>query len=211
METMMTESAHLDKPEQWEHCARPLAPKFANARQSRADLHRNVDETGPRPHLLGSGYAQGRAVEAQEEEEEEAGSTPFCFVCPEKFALNRWKQLHLEAPWRTCRESSSPALNRHVSIRRKRKRPRVSAHQLISDHEERTAEFFGSEEPVPFRHQYQNQGHGWVALSPDQLLLWRRTNVGWIVTRPLYPALTGVKTCVYAAPFFTQIPLLLLV
>lgn len=39
---------------------------------------------------------------------------------------------------------------------------RIFTSPLINNHEERSVQLSGSEEPVPVRHQHQNDRHGWV-------------------------------------------------
>lgn len=96
----------------------------------------------------------------------------FC-VRPEKFAPNRWSQIHLEdggapvakksALLRSLYRGFTSHLIRHAPVRIALDRRLVcisTPNAQVSDDEEGHAELSGSEEPVSFRHQCQNEGYG---------------------------------------------------
>lgn len=124
------------------------------------DLRRNVLKRRAEASPVGSVWEQGGTVKG-----EWAGSAPFSPSVLE--SLHQITGIRfLRRAWRCTCEDLAHVL-RYLGFTRWTKCVNnpvlaVSTHSLINNNEEGSAEFFGSKEPVSFRHQYQNQGHGWV-------------------------------------------------
>lgn len=140
-----------------------VSVKGANLKSRSGEICAGMSWKGElRPHLLGVDE-QGGTVKG-----EWAGSAPFSPSVPKSFhRTNHWSPVLPRTRRCTCRETLARTSCFTSDLPVDHNAPitlpfAASTHSLINNHEEGSAEFSGSEEPVSFRHQYQSKRHGWV-------------------------------------------------